>query len=253
MDITSPYEFTTNGIVFLIYNTGSSMYIKNMDTGVAKPIVCSSKSDGISLDQRVYITELRIGKNPGESASIIRLLSVGKYLVVETTQGFELCDYDLNTIINLPKTNNGWTLYYNKTIDRYIMTHTDPHAMYIYDTNLKLIHKRIGEVKWYADKYAMINTRYFDCLNLTESFHRVVKRYTHEEIVETVDQHGFPRMQLRKNVFSETECAICTRELAERYVTVPCGHINTCKECLTNMKKCPICRQDITNVIKIHT
>jgi len=51
-------------------------------------------------------------------------------------------------------------------------------------------------------------------------------------------------------VFSEKECAVCFNELKERYMAVPCGHLNTCLNCLKDTEKCPICRAEIIMMIK---
>lgn len=49
----------------------------------------------------------------------------------------------------------------------------------------------------------------------------------------------------------DQECAICLEPIKERYVVVPCGHANTCYDCISRLKKCPICSKDIGQVIKV--
>lgn len=55
----------------------------------------------------------------------------------------------------------------------------------------------------------------------------------------------------RLRIYEDTEttdCAICMC-LPKDSVIYPCGHFYTCNECSKQLKTCPICRQNITQII----
>jgi len=45
-------------------------------------------------------------------------------------------------------------------------------------------------------------------------------------------------------------CVICMVALAE-FVCVPCGHMCGCQLCLSKVRQCPICRQDVKQTVKV--
>jgi hypothetical protein len=47
---------------------------------------------------------------------------------------------------------------------------------------------------------------------------------------------------------SLTDCAVCYDNPKDS-VLYPCGHFYTCSGCSKQLKKCPVCRSDITNII----
>jgi len=49
------------------------------------------------------------------------------------------------------------------------------------------------------------------------------------------------------------DCCICseTLEQSRRFATVPCGHTSFCESCIKKQSKCPICRTNINQLIKI--
>lgn len=54
---------------------------------------------------------------------------------------------------------------------------------------------------------------------------------------------------------TQSECHICCNIIIDRYVMYPCGHSGFCVNCSSMIHKdgkCPICRQDILDAIKIY-
>lgn len=47
---------------------------------------------------------------------------------------------------------------------------------------------------------------------------------------------------------SMSECAICFAN-PKSIIMVPCGHFYTCDVCTSQLRKCPICREDIKSTI----
>ncbi|TNV71819.1 hypothetical protein FGO68_gene4075 [Halteria grandinella] len=62
------------------------------------------------------------------------------------------------------------------------------------------------------------------------------------------------------NIDDKYKCTICLTNSRD-LVTQPCNHLSLCRECLTmnldrrdhlqNARKCPVCRQQIVNIIPI--
>lgn len=57
---------------------------------------------------------------------------------------------------------------------------------------------------------------------------------------------------LRKIVFSNDECAICSDTIEDRIGIVPCGHTNVCSKCIEQLSECPNCRGKITQKLKLY-
>lgn len=53
-----------------------------------------------------------------------------------------------------------------------------------------------------------------------------------------------------ENSIESIECCVCFKETRDRIVIDSCGHICGCKECLEQLKKCPICNKKIIKLIK---
>jgi hypothetical protein len=49
---------------------------------------------------------------------------------------------------------------------------------------------------------------------------------------------------------TEGECCICMNAQSDS-VLYRCGHVCACLPCAKEMKQCPICREEVTDVIKI--
>ena len=47
------------------------------------------------------------------------------------------------------------------------------------------------------------------------------------------------------------ECKLCT-ERGANIIFLPCGHLYVCKQCATNLNKCPICRVEINQILKVY-
>lgn len=74
-------------------------------------------------------------------------------------------------------------------------------------------------------------------------------------IDDLVITHG-PKTALTINKLKKNnnECSICMVILTEKHALVPCGHTNICSECYANLDdhRCPICRTNIANRIKLY-
>lgn len=46
-------------------------------------------------------------------------------------------------------------------------------------------------------------------------------------------------------------CSICFDNQIE-FVFLPCGHVNSCRNCSEKFKKCPICRQLIRQKVRVY-
>jgi len=53
-----------------------------------------------------------------------------------------------------------------------------------------------------------------------------------------------------ETAISKPCCVICMVALAE-FVCVPCGHMCGCQLCLSKVRQCPICRQDVKQTVKV--
>lgn len=51
---------------------------------------------------------------------------------------------------------------------------------------------------------------------------------------------------------SKKNCCVCFSQIDTKYVLFPCGHTNTCFDCIKLIKKCPICNTTIDNFIKLY-
>jgi hypothetical protein len=49
----------------------------------------------------------------------------------------------------------------------------------------------------------------------------------------------------------DNECKVCMDDAAS-VAFIPCGHVAVCKKCSTQLKKCPICRQDIQSTLVLY-
>lgn len=66
-----------------------------------------------------------------------------------------------------------------------------------------------------------------------------------------------PVKKRRENVKKQTqkrECVICLGTIKTPCVIYPCGHANFCYECVhkNTIQKCPVCRIDIVESIKVY-
>ncbi len=50
----------------------------------------------------------------------------------------------------------------------------------------------------------------------------------------------------------EEMCIICYNSTLKNEVLVPCGHTQFCNKCIKDITKCPLCRQAVTQIIKIY-
>ncbi|AUF82108.1 RING finger domain-containing protein [Tetraselmis virus 1] len=45
-------------------------------------------------------------------------------------------------------------------------------------------------------------------------------------------------------------CLICFEDSNNMMLAYPCGHICCCKDCISTVSKCPVCRKDIKDKIR---
>jgi len=63
----------------------------------------------------------------------------------------------------------------------------------------------------------------------------------------------FYKEQIRGvNSTDKIDCCVCFEELKERHVIVPCGHTQTCKECIKSITSCPMCKKSFRIICKIY-
>jgi hypothetical protein len=74
------------------------------------------------------------------------------------------------------------------------------------------------------------------------------------DFLNVYDHNDVQRLvMLRKDdVPLDEQCSICFKRTKKNKVLVPCGHRQYCKTCITTIKKCALCRKDITQVIDIY-
>lgn len=48
------------------------------------------------------------------------------------------------------------------------------------------------------------------------------------------------------------ECDVCCEENKHPYAAIPCGHSRVCGDCLSKVRKCPACRKEITDFLKLY-
>jgi len=80
------------------------------------------------------------------------------------------------------------------------------------------------------------------CIGLILVCYLNVKNFL-QDIVNTT----FSKEELKRDV----SCKICLVRLAQ-YVYLPCGRLLTCLECCTTQYSCPLCRQEITSILKVY-
>lgn len=51
---------------------------------------------------------------------------------------------------------------------------------------------------------------------------------------------------------NENECCICLQDIKGHVALIPCGHTQFCEECIRKQKICPLCKKEITNILKIY-
>lgn len=105
-------------------------------------------------------------------------------------------------------------------------------------------------IAYAVNGHVRMGTKFFNYTTGESKDNVVIKKYKEQEIVAEVVNNEV-KYKLRKIVFSDTECAVCFYELKSRYAVIPCGHINTCGECLKTVKNCPSCRNPITTSVKL--
>ena len=49
----------------------------------------------------------------------------------------------------------------------------------------------------------------------------------------------------------EEQCIICYKRTLRKKILIPCGHTQYCKDCITKIKTCSLCRKNISNIIDI--
>lgn len=54
-----------------------------------------------------------------------------------------------------------------------------------------------------------------------------------------------------QEIVNKDECIVCFLNIDEKHAMIPCGHTQTCFKCATRVKNCPICRCDISSVVKL--
>lgn len=70
---------------------------------------------------------------------------------------------------------------------------------------------------------------------------------TDNTILEMANEGSVLKQQLPKK-----SCCVCFSQIDTKYVLFPCGHTDTCIECIKVIKKCPICNAKIDNFIKLY-
>ena len=73
---------------------------------------------------------------------------------------------------------------------------------------------------------------------------KVAQKTTHEKA------KSVHHTDIKGGAEGEGECCICMNAQSDS-VLYRCGHICACMPCAKNMKQCPICREQVTDVIKI--
>ena len=49
-----------------------------------------------------------------------------------------------------------------------------------------------------------------------------------------------------------TECTVCLNEIKVGTLFIPCNHYQICMKCSTSLLECPLCRENIDNIINYY-
>ena len=97
-----------------------------------------------------------------------------------------------------------------------------------------VINDMTADIASMATQIAALETRCTQASLATSALTVFAKRQ--EGIVEAAQQAG--------------ECVICLEELRTTAL-IPCGHRAVCDTCAGDMKKCPLCRRDVTSTLRV--
>ena len=79
-------------------------------------------------------------------------------------------------------------------------------------------------------------------------------KYSDELLPELLSQDNFSKKDLIEKDTQNMSCTICVEKLRNS-ILIPCNHLVTCFDCSMILKskeaQCPVCRQNIENIIKI--
>lgn len=148
---------------------------------------------------------------------------------------------DLNTSIIFFKSNN---IKYIKSIflKTYIIFQCDNCINIIYDyQNKKELLTVEGVVR---NKNDMYNDRGYHN-NTIFSDESII-------VVYTKNKQEVYKFKDIDELHEDKKCVICFSLTERNHALFPCGHTQFCEQCITQFSNCPICRKDVSSVIKIY-
>lgn len=87
-----------------------------------------------------------------------------------------------------------------------------------------------------------------NCQFLKDTFGTI---YVQTEVLKLQQKMELPKFKKKENTSFDIICKICMIDDIN-YALDPCGHIVTCRNCLSKLKKCPICQSKIYDHLKIY-
>lgn len=153
---------------------------------------------------------------------------------------------------------------YDDTL-QHIITHNANGIIINKDSNYRLYPKLLGRhySNPISNNYIMLqsniyNIQVFDFVNNKIIFDKNDKCEIHFiKWRNTQLIYNISNTTVIQQIVDRDECIVCFESIQDKYLINPCGHTQTCGECLhneiyTKIDKCPMCRIDIISIIKIH-
>jgi hypothetical protein len=265
MEITNVLEHVINDNTLLYYTHNNTKYCKNINLG--KSIKLSNIYDNYASG--FFISPSWQTLNEG----FIKLGNKS-YMFARENNMYTFYDIDTFSMANSMDASSSsveyW--YYNGyfVIKQWIGKSKQEILVICYDHNWKILFTYYvnnsnspGYQPNYNYKISVYDTfihyqnKFYDINTQQNTNSIVLRRWESEELIAEAEVDSDKiKYILRPIVFSEYDCAVCLTPLKERWCSIPCGHTNVCKKCLTNLhetkKPCCICRKPIEAVMKLH-
>jgi hypothetical protein len=271
MEIHSPTFIELDGESILIYKDGQkTIYINttNGKTFTYTPPTTQHNCPYQSQANKTGVNEFAKIVVPGFFNHVGRSHGSGcfnKYMIIKSENTGCTCimDKDFNVIFNLC---NKWIYegMYDECIAITDWKNIDQPITTFYDKNFKVhteisgtLIARYGKILFVGDRFFNLETKSDHNAITIKKFHKnelraVMRPYTGDDKIARLRI----AYELNPIIFNAMECVVCMSEIEERWCSVPCGHVNTCKKCLDKMaaanKPCCVCRSVITGSLKIY-
>lgn len=106
-----------------------------------------------------------------------------------------------------------------------------------------------GDVPWEQHGMFFQNCQYVNLVK-GEEFVKHMREKLQSEENRSEENRSLPTTLEEKIESNNDLCSICVGNRCD-IAFIPCGHVCVCKECVFGLKKCPICRIETLEILKL--